>query len=145
VLQRFLSSLQLGQITPYKLKIDSSDEGKANDNANTIAQPPPIIVANDSDSIYKIKDLARKATIVWNPQPDYTENARKAGIQGVVRISAVLSARGNVINIIAQNSLPDGLTEKAIEAARHITFLPAEKEGKLVSQYVTLEYNFHIY
>jgi outer membrane biosynthesis protein TonB len=41
--------------------------------------------------------------------------------------------------------LPDGLTEKAIEAARRISFTPAEKDGRKVSQYVTIEYNFNIY
>ncbi|MBA3323229.1 MAG: energy transducer TonB, partial [Pyrinomonadaceae bacterium] len=39
----------------------------------------------------------------------------------------------------------DGLTEKAIEAARRITFTPAEKDGRPVSQYITLVYNFNIY
>jgi outer membrane biosynthesis protein TonB len=41
--------------------------------------------------------------------------------------------------------LPDGLTEKAMEAARRIQFTPAEKDGRRVSQYATINYNFNIY
>jgi hypothetical protein len=42
-------------------------------------------------------------------------------------------------------TLPEGLTEQAIEAARDIEFKPASKDGRPVSQYVTVEYNFNIY
>jgi hypothetical protein len=41
--------------------------------------------------------------------------------------------------------LPDGLTEKAISAAKQIRFSPAQKDGRTVSQYIVLEYNFNIY
>jgi hypothetical protein len=41
--------------------------------------------------------------------------------------------------------LPDGLTERAIEAARKIKFVPASKEGKYVSMWMQLEYNFNLY
>jgi outer membrane biosynthesis protein TonB len=37
------------------------------------------------------------------------------------------------------------LTEKAIEAAKRIQFIPAEKDGHKVSQYVVISYNFNIY
>jgi hypothetical protein len=32
-----------------------------------------------------------------------------------------------------------------MQAARHILFFPAEKDGRKVPQYVVLEYNFNIY
>jgi outer membrane biosynthesis protein TonB len=37
------------------------------------------------------------------------------------------------------------LTEKAIAAARQIRFQPAQKDGRAVSQWITIEYNFNIY
>jgi hypothetical protein len=57
----------------------------------------------------------------------------------------VLAASGKVINIVPLSRLADGLTEKAMLAASHIKFIPAIKEGRYVSQYVTIEYNFNIY
>ena len=71
--------------------------------------------------------------------------ARKNNVTGVVRLRAILSASGAVTNITTVKSLPDGLTEKAIAAARQIKFRPAQKDGRTVSQYVVLEYNFNIY
>jgi hypothetical protein len=50
-----------------------------------------------------------------------------------------------VQGISVVKGLPDGLTERAISAAKQIRFTPAEKDGRTVSQYVTLEYNFNIY
>ena len=49
------------------------------------------------------------------------------------------------MNIIATRELKDGMTEAAIEAARNIRFFPAEKEGKPVSQWMALEYNFNLF
>jgi hypothetical protein len=50
-----------------------------------------------------------------------------------------------VTNLSIVKGLPDGLTDKALDAARHMLFFPAEKDGRSVSQYAVLEYNFIIY
>lgn len=91
------------------------------------------------------KEVTRKAVIVFKPEPSFTEDARKNNVSGVVRLRAVLSSTGLVTDISVIKWLRDGLTEKAIGAARHIRFFPAEKDGRAVSQYVVLEYNFNIY
>jgi hypothetical protein len=57
----------------------------------------------------------------------------------------VLNANGSVTGVTPMTRLPDGLTEKAIEAAHRVKFSPAEKDGRKVSQYVTIDYNFNIY
>jgi TonB family protein len=97
------------------------------------------------DVPYKGVDVSRKAVLVYKPQPGYTEEARTNDISGVVRLRVVLSPSGNVTNISVVKGLPDGLTEKAIVAARHIRFFPAIKDGQEVPQYAVLEYNFNIY
>ncbi|MGI9104995.1 MAG: energy transducer TonB [Pyrinomonadaceae bacterium] len=99
----------------------------------------------DYAKTFAAREVTRKATINSKPEPQYTEEARKNQITGTVRLRLVLSASGSVSNIIPQTRLPDGLTEKAIEAARRISFTPAEKDGRKVSQYMTIEYNFNIY
>jgi protein TonB len=91
------------------------------------------------------KDVTRKALITFKPEPGFTEEARKNNVTGVVRLRAILHASGGVQGISVVKGLPDGLTEKAITAARQIRFTPAEKDGRSVSQYVVLEYNFNIY
>ncbi|HEY0098962.1 MAG TPA: energy transducer TonB [Pyrinomonadaceae bacterium] len=91
------------------------------------------------------KEVTRRANITSKPEPLYTEEARKNQVTGTVRLRLILSASGQVTGITPLTKLPDGLTEKAIEAARRISFTPAEKDGRKVSQYVTIEYNFNIY
>jgi TonB family protein len=88
---------------------------------------------------------ARKAIIVYKPEPTYTEEARKKRVSGVVRLRLVLGAAGEAKDISVIKGLPGGLTEKAAEAARYMLFFPAQKDGRPVSQFVVLEYNFNIY
>jgi TonB family protein len=94
---------------------------------------------------FKQTEVTQRAIITSKPEPGFTEDARKNNVTGVVRIRAVLTASGEVTNISVVKGLPDGLTEKAIEAARQIRFRPAQKDGHTVSQYIVLEYNFNIY
>jgi TonB family protein len=94
---------------------------------------------------FRVGEVTRRAQITSKPEPLYTEEARKNQVTGTVRLRLILSASGQVTGITPLTKLPDGLTEKAIEAARKINFTPAEKDGRKVSQYVTIEYNFNIY
>jgi protein TonB len=94
---------------------------------------------------FPANQVTAKAVIISKPEPGFTEEARKNNVTGLVRLRAVLSSGGAVQNISVVKGLPDGLTEKAIAAARNIKFRPAQKDGRTVSQYVTLEYNFNIY
>jgi TonB family protein len=94
---------------------------------------------------FRVNEVTRRAQIISKPEPLYTEEARRNQVTGTVRLRLILSASGQVSGITPLTRLPDGLTEKAIEAARKINFTPAEKDGRKVSQYVTIEYNFNIY
>lgn len=100
---------------------------------------------DDSDRVFPMRDVESKAIIVYRPNPPFTDAARKDNTTGVVRLRAVLTASGKVTNVSVVKSLPDGLTENAVNAARSLLFFPAVKDGRAVSQHITLEYNFNIY
>ena len=53
--------------------------------------------------------------------------------------------RWSVKYILVTESLPFGLTEAAVAAAKRIKFVPAAISGKPVSTYMQLEYNFAIF
>jgi TonB family protein len=106
---------------------------------------PRIDTIVDYDRAFRQNEVTRKAVIVYKPEPGYTEEARKNNVTGVVRLRVVLSSSGKVTNISVIKSLPDGLTVTAIYAARRMLFLPANKDGRDVSQFVILEYNYNIY
>jgi TonB family protein len=100
---------------------------------------------DDPNRVYTTKDVSSKARILSRPEPQYTEEARRNQVTGTVVLRAVFGANGAVSSIKAIKGLPDGLTEKAIAAARQIKFVPAQKDGRSVSQYIQIEYNFNLY
>ena len=99
----------------------------------------------DYDKVFKGSEVTSKIRILSKPEPPYTEAARKHQITGTVILQAVFSASGQVTDIRPVSGLPHGLTEKAIAAARQIKFVPAQKDGRPVSMYYRIEYNFNLY
>ena len=95
--------------------------------------------------IYTGREVNRKARLMLRIQPSYTESARQNAIAGTVVLKCVFARNGSVTNIRTASGLPYGLTEKAIEAAQKIKFVPAIKDGKFVSMWMQLEYNFNLY
>lgn len=97
------------------------------------------------DRIFTGKDVTSKARLISKPEPQYTEDARKNQITGTVVLKVVFASNGTVSNIRTVSGLPYGLTERAIAAARQIKFVPATKDGRPVSMWMQLEYNFNLY
>ncbi len=102
----------------------------------TTVQPPDIV---------NTKESTRKAIVVWKPEPAYTESARMNQRTGTVVLKGTFTSSGQVIITAVIKGLNDGLTERAIEAAKNIKFFPAEKDSKPVSVSLQLEYNFNLY
>jgi TonB family protein len=105
---------------------------------------PGVREAVDYTRPFRQSEVTRRARITFNPQPGYTEEARRNNVSGFVRLRAVLNSSGEVTDIGVVKGLPDGLTEKAVAAARQIKFTHAEKDGRKVSQHVVLEYAFDV-
>ena len=105
-----------------------------------IADAPP-----GTPAILSAREVSAKARVLSKPEPQYTEEARQKQITGTVVLRAIFAANGRVVGIRVIKGRPEGLTEKAIQAARRIRFTPAIKDGKPVSQFVQLEYNFNLY
>lgn len=103
--------------------------------------------ANDEsgDKVFTPSEVTTKARVVAKPEPQYSEAARQAGVMGTVLLNVVLAADGQVKHILVLRSLPLGLTQQSIAAARKIQFTPATLDGKTVSMMVRLEYNFFLY
>lgn len=94
-------------------------------------------------NVFKGSEVTTKAVIKSKPPPLYTELAKSNGVSGTVILRAIFASDGTVRDIRAIQGLPDGLTETAIAAARKIKFVPATKDGKPVSMFIQLEYNFN--
>ena len=100
---------------------------------------------DDYLKIFVGREVDKKARLGMKPEPTYTESARLNAVTGTVVLKCVFARNGSVTNIRIASGLPHGLTEKAIDAARKIKFIPAIKDGKYVSMWMQLEYNFNLY
>lgn len=81
----------------------------------------------------------------YAPDPEYSEEARKAKYQGVVVLYVIVDPTGKARDIRVARSLGLGLDEKAIEAVRSWRFEPARKDGQPVPVAVNIEVNFSLY
>ena len=95
--------------------------------------------------VLKGSEVTLKARVTKKPKPGYTKIARKHQVTGTVVIRCVFNASGQVTNLHVIQGLPDGLTERAVEAAQKIKFIPATKDGHPVSMWMELQYNFNLY
>jgi len=82
---------------------------------------------------------------IYCPDPEYSEEARKARHQGVVVLWAVVDENGRSRDVRVQKSLGLGLDEAAVRAVQNWRFKPAERFGKAVPVYMAIEVNFHLY
>lgn len=97
------------------------------------------------DDLLRPNEVDQRARLLSKPEPHYTEEARRNSITGTVVLQVIFSSSGDITQIRAMRTLPFGLTERAIAAARAIKFIPAMKGGRPVSVYMQLEYNFNLY
>ena len=81
---------------------------------------------------------------VFSPRPLYTEEARRAGIQGIVILEAVVDAEGSVRNVKILKGLPMGLDQSAVDTVMTWKYQPAKMEGRPVPVYFTFTISFSL-
>lgn len=97
------------------------------------------------EPVFNGKEVTSKVRILEKREPTYTESARRAGVTGTVIMRAVFAGSGKVTNVFVSQALAFGLTTQAVQAAKSIQFTPATKDGKPVSMWMELQYNFNLY
>ena len=82
---------------------------------------------------------------VYSPEPEFSEEARKAKYQGTCTLALIVGIDGRPTDIRVVSSLGMGLDEKAIEAVKNWRFEPAMKDGHPVRVPIQVEVDFHLY
>jgi TonB family protein len=84
------------------------------------------------------------AVLQWKTEPEYSEEARRAQLQGTVSLRIEIDATGAPRNIVVARSLGLGLDEKAVEAVRRWRFRPASQNGKPVASPALVDVSFRL-
>ena len=127
-------------LPPRSLVTAEKDQDYRCSDDGTLAHllDPPTVTA------FETKEVDVKAEINTRPEPKYTREARRVGVQGIVALKILLLPEGKIDRIRVVRRLPYGLTENAILAACEIKFKPAMKAGQPVPQWVTVQYGFRL-
>jgi TonB family protein len=95
---------------------------------------------------------SEKLQVLSKPQVIYTDKARKKNVQGTVYLEVTFLASGEIGDVVYLSETSEkkkltkyGLTERAIEAAKKIKFIPAKENGVPVTIKKTVAYTFTIY
>jgi TonB family protein len=83
--------------------------------------------------------------LLHSVQPEFTDEARRAKLEGVVSIQLIVDANGNPENIQILHQLGMGLDQKAIQAVQQYKFKPAMYEGHPVPVRLKVDVDFHLY
>jgi protein TonB len=86
-----------------------------------------------------------KPELTYQPDAEFSEEARKAKFQGVVTVSLIVDEHGRPQNVHVARGVGMGLDEKAVEAVQQYRFKPARENGKPVAVYLNVEVNFEIF
>lgn len=98
----------------------------------------------DPDARGRHEPVDSKPAALNRPRPNYTEEARKNKLQGVVRVRVLVGSDGIVKQVRPITYLPDGLTEEAIRAASQMRFRPAMRNGRGVDYWLPVDIEFNL-
>ena len=83
--------------------------------------------------------------LIFAPNPEFSEEAKREKYQGVCVISTIVDAEGNPQRVQVVQQLGKGLDQKAVEAVQQYKFEPAMRNGEPVAVEVNIEVNFWLY
>ena len=99
-------------------------------------------VAQDQ-TIYKPGDGVKSPVLVREVKPQYTEDAMRRKVQGVVEMAAVVTTEGVVRDDVrVTQSLDPDLDQEAIKALKQWRFRPGVKDDQAVNVEVNVEMTF---
>ncbi len=93
----------------------------------------PVGTSLMTEPLYGLGDVARPPKIIRMVSPRYTEEARAAGVEGLVKLEVIVDSRGRVREVRVVRKIGYGLDESAMAALRQAKFKPAIYKGNPVA------------
>jgi len=101
--------------------------------------------AGTGDGTFRMGKGMTAPRVIYQTDPEFSEEARKAKYQGNCLLGLIVDANGHPTNIRVLNALGMGLDEKAIESVKNWKFEPGKKDGRDVAVEIAVEVDFHLY
>ena len=97
-----------------------------------------------SGPVFKVGGQVSPPRVISRVDPEFTDAARKAGLQGTVLLSATIDVDGRPKDIKVLRPLGRGLDEQAVKAFSQWRFTPGTKDGQPVPVEIKIEEGFHL-
>jgi len=102
----------------------------------------PLPARSSDEPVFRVGHGVTAPRPLNHPNPQYADEALRAGLQGKCILSLVVSSDGRPENVRVSRGLGMGLDEKALAAVRTWTFEPARKNGNPVAVKITVVVTF---
>jgi len=99
----------------------------------------------DEHGIYKVGSGVTAPKAIYQPNPEYSDKARKKKISGSVRLALTVTTDGLARDVKVTLGLEKSLDQQAVKAVSTWKFEPATLDGKPVPVYVEVEVTFNTY
>lgn len=98
----------------------------------------------NTERVYEVGDGVTAPVPITTPKPEYTLAARRAKIQGTVRLRCVVQTEGVCSRVVVVRSLDKtfGLDDEAVRAIGEWRFRPALREGTPVASRIMFDVTF---
>ena len=100
---------------------------------------------NYGGGIRKIGGGVSSPVVIYQVDPEFSEEARKAKFMGVVLVNLIVDSRGMPQNVHVLRGVGMGLDGKAVDAVKQYRFKPAMEAGKPVPVELNVEVSFQIF
>ncbi len=106
-----------------------------------IGIPEFLLIYPPPDSYIPVDSMPQ---ITYRVIPHYPELAKRAGIEGVVYIKALIDKEGNPVKVFVMKSDHDIFNQTSIDAAMKFKFTPAMKDNKHVAVWVVIPFKYKL-
>lgn len=93
---------------------------------------------------YRIGNGVKAPVVIAKSEPEYSEEARKAGATATVVVSVVINDQGRAENVKVLASAGMGLDESAVRTVETWQFRPGTKDDRPVPVFANIEVNFRL-
>jgi TonB family protein len=94
--------------------------------------------------VYSIGGGVTKPVPIYAPEPEYSDEGRRARVQGTVIVELIVDPSGKTRNFKVLQSLGLGLDEQALKTVATWRFKPGTKDGKAVAVIADIYLGFHL-